>query len=559
MFSIKSLWETALPLFPFNKKRPTKLASLASIISGFVLLVLGIALLTTAASLNSLRNLDIPKADKQASFARAVSGGLSTITGSHIATVEAWKTSLELIHSANLLSSELETGLMKFGTGEQPSLSELAVNSSQISEEISYLSIQIEKSKFLQKLINPERQRQILEAAKMSSEAVPIFSELSQGDHKIFILFQNTDELRATGGFIGSYALVEIRDGVLGEIIIEDIYDADGQFTGFIEPPAGVKEYLSANNGLRLPDANWQPDFANSSQQVLRFFALADRGKIDAVVGVNLNLAKTLLEITGPIHLPDNETNLTQENVGEVLRTDRGEFFAGSRAKTQVLTQAMTGLKLALANLPETKKILLAELLLGHIKDRDAQIFFVDPSLQERAKALEITGELPSIELETTLFIYPVESNVGINKVNPYVTRKMVIAQAGKLTEIGVTFSHLASDQPGYINYQRLITNPDAEVVSIFVGDEELQNFDEEIIQSFSGKKFKQVGFLVPVSPGEEQRVRIALQKNEPPRKLLIRKQPGLQAVPLTLISDDQSKDLLVVNDQLISLSQANR
>jgi len=509
--------------------------------------------------LNSLRNLDIPKADKQASFARAVSGGLSTITGSHIATVEAWKTSLELIHSANLLSSELETGLMKFGTGEQPSLSELAVNSSQISEEISYLSIQIEKSKFLQKLINPERQRQILEAAKMSSEAVPIFSELSQGDHKILILFQNTDELRATGGFIGSYALVEIRDGVLGEIIIEDIYDADGQFTGLIEPPAGVKEYLSANNGLRLPDANWQPDFANSSQQVLRFFALADRGKIDAVVGVNLNLAKTLLEITGPIHLPDNETNLTQENVGEVLRTDRGEFFAGSRAKTQVLTQAMTGLKLALANLPETKKILLAELLLGHIKDRDAQIFFVDPSLQERAKALEITGELPSIELETTLFIYPVESNVGINKVNPYVTRKMVIAQAGKLTEIGVTFSHLASDQPGYINYQRLITNPDAEVVSIFVGDEELQNFDEEIIQSFSGKKFKQVGFLVPVSPGEEQRVRIALQKNEPPRKLLIRKQPGLQAVPLTLISDDQSKDLLVVNDQLISLSQANR
>jgi len=218
----------------------------------------------------------------------------------------------------------------------------------------------------------------------------------------------------------------------------------------------------------------------------------------------------------------------------------------------------MTGLKLSLANLPKTKKILLAELLLGHIKDRDVQIFFVDPSLQEHAKALNITGELPSVESQTTLFIYPVESNVGINKVNPYVTRKMVVAQAGKLTEIGITFSHLASDQPGYINYQRLITNPDTEVVSIIVDDEELQNFDEEIIQSFSGNKFKQVGFLVPVSPGEQQRVRIALQKNEPPQLLLIRKQPGLQAIPLTLISDDQSKELLVVNDQLIALSQAN-
>ncbi|PIR62378.1 MAG: hypothetical protein COU65_03745 [Candidatus Pacebacteria bacterium CG10_big_fil_rev_8_21_14_0_10_42_12] len=558
MFSIKSLWETALPLFPFNKKRPTKLTSLLSIVSGFVLLVLGMSLLSTLSSLSSIRNLDIPKADKQAGFARVFSGGLSKITGSKIASVEAWNSSLELIHSINLFSSELEAGLNKFGAGELFSLSELAVNSSQISEKITYLSAQIEKSMLLQKLIKPEKQKQISEAARMSSEIAPIFSELSQGDHKILILFQNTDELRATGGFIGSYALVQLQDGVLGEIIVEDIYDADGQFTGFIEPPAGVREYLSANNGLRLPDANWQPDFSDSAQQILRFFTLADRGKIDAVIGVNLNLAKTLLEITGPINLPDNETILTQENVGSVLRTDRGEFFAGSRAKTQVLTQAMTGLKLSLANLPKTKKILLAELLLGHIKDRDVQIFFVDPSLQEHAKALNITGELPSVESQTTLFIYPVESNVGINKVNPYVTRKMVVAQAGKLTEIGITFSHLASDQPGYINYQRLITNPDTEVVSIIVDDEELQNFDEEIIQSFSGNKFKQVGFLVPVSPGEQQRVRIALQKNEPPQLLLIRKQPGLQAIPLTLISDDQSKELLVVNDQLIALSQAN-
>lgn len=559
MFSIKSLWETALPLFPFNKKRPTKLTSLVSIISGIVLLVLGIALLSTVTSLNSLSNLDMPKADRQASFARTVSGGLSKITGSSIATVEAWNSSLELIHSLNMLSGELEVALTKFGAGEQPSISELSANTSQISKKISYLSAQIEKSKFLQKLIKPERQKQILKAARMSSEAAPIFSELSQGNHKLLVLFQNTDELRATGGFLGSYALVQLQDGVLGEITVEDIYDADGQFTGFIEPPSGVKEYLSANNGLRLPDANWQPDFADSSQQVLRFFALADRGKIDVVVGVNLNLVKTLLEITGPVHLPDNETNLTQENIGSILRTDRGEFFAGSRAKTQVLTQAMTGLKLSLANLPKTKKILLTQLLLGHIKNRDVQIFFVDPNLQEHAQALEITGELPSIESQATLFIYPVESNVGINKVNPYVTRKMVIAQAGELTEIGITFSHLASDQPGYINYQRLITNPDAVVVSIIVGDEELQSFDEEIIQSFSGSKFKQVGFLVPVSPGEEQRVRIALQKNEPPQQLLIRKQSGLQAIPLTIISDDQSKELLVVNDQLITLSQANR
>ena len=556
MSSIKSLLATASSLFPSNNKnQPSQLRGMISILIGIILLSLGIALLTSIFSFRSLQTLDIAKADRQAGFARFVSRQLSNISGGHIASVESWKTSLELIHSVNLFSSEFSTRLSQLNAGESPSFVELAEIALTISEKINYLSMEIQRSAILRRLVNPDLRERISEVSKIASESVPIISSLAQEKHNTLILFQNSDELRATGGFIGSYALLHLQNGSLDEIVVEDIYDADGQFTGYIEPPAGVNEYLSANNGLRLPNANWQADFADSAQQILRFFALSDRGEIDTVISVNLNLAKTLLEITGPIHLPDNESDLSSENVSSLLRTERGDFFAGSRAKTQLLSQAVTGLKLALSNLSKEKQLLAMKEIANHIKDRDILLFFVKPELQEHATSLGITGELPVIENEDTLFVYPVESNVGINKVNPYISRKVVVAQAEKLTEVGITFSHLATDQPGYINYQRLIVSPDAEIVSINVDEDELQSWDEEVIKTHSGNKFKQIGFLVPVPPGTEVRIRVAIRGTNPPENLLIRKQPGVTPIPLTVISDDQTKQILLINDHLISLS----
>src|SRR5579859_7780532 len=86
--------------------------------------------------------------------------------------------------------------------------------------------------------------------------------------HRYVILFQNSEELRATGGFMGSYALVELQNGRLTKLDIQDIYQPDGQFYGFVEAPPGVKDYLSSGKGLRLPDANWSPDFPTSAAAI---------------------------------------------------------------------------------------------------------------------------------------------------------------------------------------------------------------------------------------------------------------------------------------------------
>jgi len=57
------------------------------------------------------------------------------------------------------------------------------------------------------------------------------------------VLLQNENELRASGGFIGSYGILTINDGKWQDLEINDVYQADGQLKGHVEPPAEIKKY----------------------------------------------------------------------------------------------------------------------------------------------------------------------------------------------------------------------------------------------------------------------------------------------------------------------------
>ena len=67
-------------------------------------------------------------------------------------------------------------------------------------------------------------------------------------------------ELRPTGGFIGSYAIMTFDKGRLAEIVVNDVYTADGQLKGHVDPPEPIRKYLG-EGGWFLRDSNWDPDF----------------------------------------------------------------------------------------------------------------------------------------------------------------------------------------------------------------------------------------------------------------------------------------------------------
>ncbi|MCD6225716.1 DUF4012 domain-containing protein, partial [bacterium] len=88
---------------------------------------------------------------------------------------------------------------------------------------------------------------------------------------RFLVLLQNNMELRPTGGFIGSLAVLQFTDGQLIDFKVNDVYQADGQLKGHVEPPAPIKNILG-EGGWYLRDSNWSPDFPVSAQRAAWFY-----------------------------------------------------------------------------------------------------------------------------------------------------------------------------------------------------------------------------------------------------------------------------------------------
>ncbi len=111
---------------------------------------------------------------------------------------------------------------------------------------------------------------------------------------------QNNNEIRPTGGFIGSYAIVDINDGYIEKLETHDVYDIDGSYGGLIEPP---DEFKSFTSNWRFRDSNYSPDFFYSGKKARWFLDKEGGPTADTVIAINQGLLQELLKITGPVQV----------------------------------------------------------------------------------------------------------------------------------------------------------------------------------------------------------------------------------------------------------------
>ncbi len=136
------------------------------------------------------------------------------------------------------------------------------------------------------------------------------------GPHRTIVLLQNNDETRPTGGFIGSFLNLEMNNGYVTSLKLEDVYDMDGQFKEVIEPPEEIKKLTDR---WFFRDANYSPDFRISGEKAIWFYEKEKREKADTVIAVNQDLLGKILAITGPIELAQLTAPLTSENYREMM------------------------------------------------------------------------------------------------------------------------------------------------------------------------------------------------------------------------------------------------
>jgi hypothetical protein len=145
------------------------------------------------------------------------------------------------------------------------------------------------------------------------------------GERRYLVLAQNPAELRPSGGYAGTVGTIVFRDGELVEQSFIDVHKLDLQEgLPFVEAPAPLRDHLlGSDQSWRLADAAWSADFPVAARQAVEFYALeTGQQDIDGVIAITTFAFDRLLEVVGPVELP--EFGVTVQP-GEVTMTLLGE------------------------------------------------------------------------------------------------------------------------------------------------------------------------------------------------------------------------------------------
>ena len=137
------------------------------------------------------------------------------------------------------------------------------------------------------------------------------------GPRKYLFLFQNNQEMRATGGFIGSYGLLDIFNGRVRNFFIDGIFNPDGQLREKVVPPLPIQKISAA---WSLHDSNWFPDFPVSAEKASFFYEKTGGPTVDGIITMTPTVMQKLLEITGPIEMPEYGVSVDEHNFIEKIQ-----------------------------------------------------------------------------------------------------------------------------------------------------------------------------------------------------------------------------------------------
>lgn len=364
------------------------------------------------------------------------------------------------------------------------------------------------------------------------------------GRRKYGVLFQNNMELRATGGFIGSFAILSFENGKLYDMPIFDVYDADGQLKGHVEPPAPIKNILGEANWY-LRDSNFDPDFPTSARRAEWFIKKSLNQDLDGVIAVNVSTLGSLLEAVGPLEVSDYNETITASNLYERAQFHAEvNFFPGSTQKKEFISTVADSLFAKLPGLSGEDGLKLAQALSTSIEEKNTLISLATTGPDHVFQTLGWNGAISDFPCPSTAschkdYAMVVDSNFGVNKANYFIKRnleeiitfdKNLLPSHTLRIRYQNTSTSTAWPAGVYKNYQRIYLPVGTTIAAVRVGDKTLSSNEYEISEEH-GKLV--VAYLVTVPITSSVIVEVEYQTTQLPQEneLLYtwywQKQPG--------------------------------
>lgn len=254
---------------------------------------------------------------------------------------------------------------------------------------------------------------------------------LQKGRNNVLVLFQDNSELRSSGGYLSAALLLAFDNGFLTDQQFLDITQVEAGNYGQKAAPEEVRELLGEEQ-LYFADSNWAADFTRASQDIKWYVEQSNGSRINLVVALNYLTVREWLQQLEPLALASGESITTQNFYSELenklvqdSRSGSNQDFPGQLIKALI--------KKIQEQSEPAKVTQVFKIFNQSLVDKETLLWSADEQLQTVIKGNVWSGELlksicPDEFAKQSCFLdefYQLENNIGINKVNHYISQKI--------------------------------------------------------------------------------------------------------------------------------------
>jgi len=271
-----------------------------------------------------------------------------------------------------------------------------------------------------------------LTAAAPLAENLP--SLLGYPDARHYLVFlENNTELRPTGGFLGTYGLLKVKNADLVSVETRDVYAIDGpsEIGPRPAPPDPIRKYIGIDKWY-LRDANWSPDFTVAAPIMEKFFhdeatiafGAANVPQVDGIIAVTPKIASDILRLVGPIAV-DGKT-YTADNLVDQLEFQVEKAFAAEGVPASERKNVVGKLTLEVIRRVQSFSLLqlmsVAKVIEDDLREKHLLVWFKDPDVQARALQNNWGGQMRPVDGD---YLSVIDANLASLKTDPVVARKI--------------------------------------------------------------------------------------------------------------------------------------
>jgi hypothetical protein len=279
---------------------------------------------TVQSDINSLGNVLVESSKFFPYLSKLSSGEQLSDAGKNISRIGVLATDIlkTLNEIKNPLGSDEPIAYLKIFQNVDQNLTEIAIRMNDLQGNLDNINLEDIPAEQRNQFIDLKNKLpEINKFVSSFSEEEKVLTDVlgGNGPRKYLFLFQNNQEMRATGGFIGTYAVLDIADGNVRSFFVDGIFNPDGQLREKVIPPAPIQKISAA---WSLHDSNWFPDFPVSAEKACWFYEKTGGPTVDGVITMTPTVMQRLLEITGPIEMSDYGVTIDKDNFMENIQTE---------------------------------------------------------------------------------------------------------------------------------------------------------------------------------------------------------------------------------------------